>query len=63
MCRLDTLKILFVCSCLEPGLDGVGDYTRRLAVELVALGHSCTLLALADGLVQEATGSEIATKG
>jgi hypothetical protein len=62
MCRLDTLKILFVCSCLEPGLDGVGDYTRRLAVELVALGHSCTLLALADGLVQEATGSEIATK-
>jgi glycosyltransferase involved in cell wall biosynthesis len=49
------LKILFVCSCLDPGMDGVGDYTRRLATELNARGHHCYLLALADPRVQKAT--------
>ena len=49
------MKILFVCSCLEPGKDGVGDYTRRLAAELCARGHSCYLLALADSHVEKAT--------
>lgn len=49
------MKILFVCSCLEPGVDGVGDYTRRLAAELNARGHRCHLLALADPHVQKAT--------
>jgi glycogen(starch) synthase len=49
------LKILFVCSCLEPGLDGVGDYTRRLAAALNALGHHCYMLSLADPQVQKAT--------
>ena len=29
-------------------MDGVGDYTRRLAGELTAQGHSCALLSLAD---------------
>jgi hypothetical protein len=24
------IKILFICGSLEPGKDGVGDYTRRL---------------------------------
>jgi hypothetical protein len=33
-------------------MDGVGDYTRRLAGELAALGHSGSLLALADSRVQ-----------
>jgi hypothetical protein len=46
------LKILFVCTSLEPGLDGVGDYTWRLASELRATGHDCSLLALADFHVQ-----------
>jgi hypothetical protein len=48
------LKILFVCSCLEPGMDGVGDYTRRLAEEINARGHHCSLLAVADVHVKKA---------
>jgi glycosyltransferase involved in cell wall biosynthesis len=52
------LKILFVCSCLEPGLDGVGDYTRRLALELTARGHSCSLLALADPQIKKAASGD-----
>ncbi|WP_438481972.1 hypothetical protein [Oleiharenicola lentus] len=42
------MKILFICGSLEPGRDGVGDYTRRLAGECVARGHCCVLLALHD---------------
>ena len=37
---------MFVCSSLEPGRDGVGDYTRRLAGELIRQGHECRLLSL-----------------
>lgn len=29
------MKILFICGSLEPGKDGVGDYTRKLAEDLV----------------------------
>jgi hypothetical protein len=36
----------------------VGDYTWRLASELTKRGHSCSLLALADFHVQEATYGE-----
>jgi len=39
-------------------MDGVGDYTRRLAVELNALGHRCHLLALADTHAQDTTAGE-----
>jgi hypothetical protein len=42
------MRILFLCACLEPGQDGVGDYTRRLAQECAVLGHTCALLALND---------------
>jgi glycosyltransferase involved in cell wall biosynthesis len=59
MRRHDVLKILFVCTCLEPGLDGVGDYTRRLASELAARGQDCHLLALADRHVREADASSV----
>jgi hypothetical protein len=52
------LKILFVCGCLEPGLDGVGDYTVLLATALAQRGHSCALLALADPHVAEVTRTE-----
>ena len=40
------MKIVFITSCLEPGRDGVGDYTRRLAGELIRHGHECRLVAL-----------------
>ena len=28
------MKIMFICGSLEPGKDGVGDYTRRLCAHL-----------------------------
>lgn len=42
------MKILFICSSLEPGRDGVGDYTRRLACELINQGHETTAISLND---------------
>ncbi len=42
------MKIAFICSSLEPGRDGVGDYTRSLAAACTARGHACALLALRD---------------
>lgn len=42
------MKILFICSSLEPGRDGVGDYTRRLSSELMKQGHDITALSLND---------------
>lgn len=42
------MKILFLCSSLEPGRDGVGDYTRALASECTRLGHECRVGALND---------------
>lgn len=48
------MKIQFVCGGLEPGHDGVGDYTRRLAGELRRTGHEVQLLALNDAHVDSA---------
>ncbi len=42
------MKIVFICSSLEPGKDGVGDYTRRLAGELIRQGHNVGIVALHD---------------
>src|SRR5690554_5543258 len=42
------MKIIFLCGSLEPGRDGVGDYTRSLAGELVQAGHSAYAIALND---------------
>ncbi len=42
------MKILFLCPSLEPGRDGVGDYTRRLGAELQKSGHSCLCVAIND---------------
>ncbi len=41
-------RILFACAGAEHGLDGVGDYTRRLAGELERRGHATAILALND---------------
>lgn len=49
------MRILFLCGGLEPGRDGVGDYTRRLAAECVRLGHECRIVSLND---QTAPGTE-----
>ena len=42
------MKILFLCGSLAPGRDGVGDYTRRLAGELIRQGHNAAIIALND---------------
>lgn len=42
------MRLAFICSSLEPGRDGVGDYTRRLAGELVRQGHPSIAVALND---------------
>ncbi len=36
---------------MEPGKDGVGDYTRKLAIELIRLGHVCSIVALMDKFI------------
>ena len=43
-----SMKILFICGALEPGRDGVGDYTRRLAGAVQSLGHESSIIALFD---------------
>ena len=42
------MKILFICGSIEPGKDGVGDYTRRLCGELIRIGHEVQILSLCD---------------
>lgn len=42
------MKIAFLTNCLEPGRDGVGDYTTRLAAECERRGHATRRLALHD---------------
>ena len=41
-------KILFICGALEYGCNGVGDYTRRLAAELMKQGLSTAIVAWHD---------------
>lgn len=45
-------KILFVCGSIEPGRDGVGDYTTMLANELCRQGHEIGIIALRDKYVK-----------
>lgn len=47
------MKIIFICGCLEPGRDGVGDYTRRLAGELIRQGHQASAVAINDREILE----------
>lgn len=42
------MKIQFICGSVEPGKDGVGDYTRTLAAELINLGMDACVIALRD---------------
>jgi hypothetical protein len=47
------LKIAFITSSLEPGRDGVGDYTTGFADELRQLGHDVVVIAIRDKFVNE----------
>jgi hypothetical protein len=48
------MRIVYLSSCLEPGKDGVGDYTRRLAVECIRQGYPAAILGLNDLHISEA---------
>lgn len=52
------MNLAFLCSSLEPGRDGVGDYSRGLAAELLLQGHAVCLLALNDKFVESAAEGE-----
>jgi hypothetical protein len=47
------MKIIFICGSLEPGRDGVGDYTRRLAGAMSSQGHTVLLISIRDKYVLE----------
>jgi Trk K+ transport system NAD-binding subunit len=47
------MKIAFICGSLEPGRDGVGDYTRRLAGELVKQQHEVLVIAFNDRQIKD----------
>jgi hypothetical protein len=42
------MKMIFICGSLEPGKDGVGDYIRRLASELIKDEHQVSVIAFYD---------------
>jgi hypothetical protein len=42
------MKIVFLCSSLESGRNGVGDYTSKLSLELIRQGHDVFAIALND---------------
>ena len=46
-------SVFLICGCLEPGRDGVGDYTRRLAAELAGMGVRCGLASWLDPYVHD----------
>ncbi|MCH4822761.1 hypothetical protein ML462_06215 [Gramella lutea] len=52
------MKVCIVCSCLEPGRHGIGDYTRKLAEELWQRGMQISIIALADPYVDCAMNGE-----
>jgi len=53
------MRILFACSCLEPGKDGVGDYMRQLAKECAAQSGSEVRLAALNDSVSGAGGNGV----
>jgi hypothetical protein len=47
------MKIVFICSSLEPRCDGVGDYVRRFAGELIRQGHDVAAVAIYEHQLKE----------
>src|SRR5690606_39818307 len=55
---ISKMNIAFICGSLEPGKDGVGDYTRRLAGELLRNGHNATIIAINDRYITQCWNGE-----
>ncbi|HVU37070.1 MAG TPA: hypothetical protein VHC95_01940 [Opitutales bacterium] len=47
------MRLAFICSGLEPGRDGVGDFARTLARHCAATGHEVRLVSVRDSLSQD----------
>lgn len=47
------MRIIFLCGSVEPGHDGVGDYTIKLASQLIKYGHDACIIALKDKYAKE----------
>jgi hypothetical protein len=49
----NSFSIVFLCSSLEPGRDGVGDYSRRLAAALIKANNQCAIISINDRYVPD----------
>jgi hypothetical protein len=47
------MKVLFICGSAQPQRCGVGDYSRRLAGELIRQGHQVSIISLMDAEVSD----------
>lgn len=47
------MKLIFLCGALEPGCDGVGDYVRQLACELILNGNEVSAVSINDHYIQD----------
>ncbi|MBB4079025.1 hypothetical protein GGR28_001642 [Lewinella aquimaris] len=56
-------RIQFFCGSLAPGKDGVGDYTRRLAAELIGMGYAVAIVATHDKVTPELVSGTQAADG
>jgi hypothetical protein len=57
------MKIFLLCGSLEHGKDGVGDYTRRLAGELIRQGHNTAIISLNDRFIEGVVREEQESDG
>lgn len=53
--KIQAIRIVFICSSLEPGKDGVGDYTRKLACTLNNRGSEARIIAINDRRLNNAS--------
>jgi hypothetical protein len=49
----NSFSIVFLCSALEQGRDGVGDYSRRLAAALIKENNQCAIISINDRYVTD----------
>jgi hypothetical protein len=49
----NNFSIVFLCSALEPGRDGVGDYSRRLAAVLIKDNNQSAIISINDRYVTD----------
>jgi hypothetical protein len=60
---MNNTSVLFICGSLEPGKDGVGDYTRSLVGSLETLGVKGNIIATHDTDVTEIVEEEQWSEG